>query len=275
MHLNADFLQEAMAGKKLIAFNIVSGKYKDKPEKSKETIKGYNNLQKELPLKIIKIGVKGKFIWIELEKDWVIGMGFGMTGRITQDQTNKFIRFEFLIDGEAPLYYADMRNFGNLFIWKGKKELDKKLAELGADVLDDATLTMEQVSKLFRTSKWQDKEITQALMSQNVLAGVGNYLKAEGLYAANIWPYAKVKDLYDDELYDLYHAIIKIAKESYKVQSGWWDDGEEKPYEDFQEFMKIYKKSKDPKGHKIIAAMDTKDKRTTHWVKEIQTRGKP
>lgn len=274
--LNWDLLNRLLAGKELVGLEFLSGKYVDKSSKFEKVLVGHRALVRELPLKVVDVGRRGKFIWWEMENGMVVGISFGMSGRFSQDGEAKHQRVEVDVrvegdgvGGGEPFYYVDARNFGSWQFWKDDSELKKKLDDLGFDILDDDNLKKEEVVTLFR--KYDRQEITQALMSQKVLAGVGNYIKAEALYRAKIWPYAKVSELSDSELWDLYRAAVEVAKASYETQKDWI---EWRAYTDYQEYMEIYNAKEDRQGREVVRVTDTKDKRTTWWVPEVQVRGK-
>lgn len=264
IHLNTDlFLRKYFLNKQLQDIQIVSGKYiRKKPN-------NFIDFKDKLPAKVIDVDCHGKFAWIKLDNGWLIGIGFGMTGRLVRSEDHPYIRIS-LIGSMTDIHYSDMRNFGNWFFWDNEKPFEKKLKSLGIDVIDDDNLAKGELISLFR--KYNHYEITQALMSQKVLAGVGNYMKSEILYETKIYPYAKVRDLSDDILYKLYKNAVKLAKKAYRIQKPNFANGI--PYEKFQEHMKVYNHEYDPLGNKVTRSNNTKDKRTTHWVRSIQVIGK-
>jgi len=267
VHLNTDLvLRKEILRRTVVDINILSGKYlKKKPL-------NFNKFKEDLPALVTYIGNRGKFVWIKFNNGWYIGLGFGMTGRFSINPETKHHRIELILDNGQTVYYTDPRNFGNWNFWNDKQNLDKKLSELGVDILLEHDLTKEEVVSLFRQKN--DWEITKSLMSQKILAGVGNYLKAEGLYEAKIYPYAKVSDLTDTRLYILYKSLVRWAKYAYIVQAKNANAIHEGSYQDFRSKMNIYSKDTDPLGNTITRSTNTKDGRTTHWVKEVQTIGK-
>jgi formamidopyrimidine-DNA glycosylase len=111
-------------------------------------------------------------------------------------------------------------------------------------------------------------------MNQKVISGVGNYIKAESLWYSRINPHALIKDLTDDHLETLNKAIRFVINKSYQeqgasIQSYYTFDGDSGSA--VQGFV-VYGKRLDYNGNKVIKEQ-TLDKRTTHWVKERQTRG--
>lgn len=271
--LNVDlFLKPILLHKTLVNAKVLSGKFMRKKPIN------MSQFENSLPSKVIKVDKHGKFAWFELANGWIVGIGFGMSGRFTQDSSEQHNRIKLEINDKhtkrsssnKELYYNDARNFGNWYFWKNRDGLNKKLSELGVDFLKNPKMSKKKVADLFR--KYDNLEITKVLMSQKVMAGVGNYAKNEGLYAAKIYPYAKVTNLTDSELHNLYHKLTAIGKRAYKIQKHTFKEGV--PYDDFQRYLKVYKKKRDPFGRSVIRSTNTSDNRTTHWVKEVQVLGK-
>ena len=61
------------------------------------------------------------------------------------------------------------------------------------------------------------REIGAVLLDQNVLAGVGNYLRAEILWVAQISPFVSVADLTETQTGDLCRALMEIARRAYEL----------------------------------------------------------
>jgi len=261
VRLNSDILKKYLKHDKLLDVNIISGKYmKKKPL-------NYAKFISDLPAKIISINTRGKFIWIELDNAWIVGIGFGMTGRFSMHKGLSNTRVVIKGSSGVPIYYVDARNFGNWNFWHGKSELNKKLNDLGHDVITESNLSKKTIVDAFR--KYDHWNVSKVLLSQKVLAGPGNYIRAESLYDAKIYPYAKISDLSDANLYKLYKSVVKIAKHAYLEQKSNFD--KDIPYEKYQDKMKVYRKTHDPRGNKVTRGDDT---RTTWWVPNIQVIGK-
>lgn len=266
VHLNTDFILRPILEKQSICqIKILSGKYlKKKPA-------NFDKFNQSLPAKVTDVCNRGKFIYLKLDNGWSIGIGFGMTGRmITDEPDHSHHRIEILHSTPGvQLFYNDMRNFGNFnFYLPGSDDLEKKLEKLGIDLLQEPEASKTRVVERFRRKpNW---DISKALLSQEILAGVGNYVRAEALYDAKIWPYAKIKDLTDQNLYQIYQSAVKVSQTAYEIQAKYFLDGI--PYQEYQKFMKIYNSDRDPEGNKVERSADT---RTTWWVPKVQTIGKP
>ncbi len=109
------------------------------------------------------------------------------------------------------------------------------------------------------------------MMNQKVVAGIGNYIKAEALYRAKISPHRTVESLSDEELHNLYRCSLWVIKASYEARGATirnyeMPDGSKG---DFKFNFQVYAQETDPDG-RIVIRDKTPDGRTTHWVKEIQ-----
>lgn len=214
-----------------------------------------------------KISCKGKFIWFECEEK-VIFNTLGMTGSWGNTLNNHSrICIEYL-SGEK-IYFNDIRNFGTLHI-KSNHELLKKLNSIGYDMLSKPPDILTFV-RSFR--KNNNKNICVALMNQNIVSGIGNYIKAESLWLSRIYPFALIKDLTDKNLEILYYSVLFVINESYKSQGAtlktyYTFDNESGTYTDK---LYVYGRKTDWHGLPVIKK-ETPDKRTTHFT-ERQTIG--
>lgn len=289
----ADNVSYMLKGRYLNRIEILTEGYKQ--------TKGLSALNATLPKLVTDVKTRGKFTWIELEDGNAIGYGLGMSGNVRIEPTPEYLaeynrkkgtsetaaqylkhahlRIRYANDtdgsGKGHFYYHDVRRFGRWeYLTKG--ELAKKLADLGSDLLQE-TLTDSQVITAFRRKN--SSNICKVLMDQQVLAGIGNYIKAEILYASCIYPLAIVRDIPDDVLIKLYNEAKKIAKNAYMAggASLYTFTGMGGDKSDFKEELVIYNMSKDPLGNPVLRMSEDEspDKRTTHWVREVQTIGVP
>ncbi|HEX5704959.1 MAG TPA: DNA-formamidopyrimidine glycosylase family protein [Pyrinomonadaceae bacterium] len=65
----------------------------------------------------------------------------------------------------------------------------------------------------------RDVPIGAALLNQQIVAGLGNYLRAEILFACRLNPWRAIKDLSDRDLNCLKRAIPKVARRAYDFSS--------------------------------------------------------
>lgn len=256
-----DQLNNELAGKTITMIDIISGRYfyHGPPEGLLEF--------STTPRKIYHVGCKGKFIYFIFEDGWSLWNTLGMSGSWSRE-LDKHSRLSFTLDNGSKLYFNDMRNFGTIKFNDNFLALWNKLDTLGPDIL---VYDMPDQEFRDRFRKYPNKTLAQALMDQKIVSGVGNYIKCEGLYLAKLSPHRTCSSLSDAELNTLNHVVKAIIRDSYKSGGSTF-----KTYKDlngevgnYGERFMIYRKKKDPAGREVIRET-TKDKRTTHWVPEIQ-----
>ena len=270
---------------------ILGGRYQ------KNGLSNLGELMQCLPLKVLSINTKGKFCWIELDQHWYISFTFGMSGAIyyeptegilhdysiqngksiTREEYMKHFHVKFETTNNKCFYYGDIRRFGTITIAHNRSVLDKKLSELGPDMLTGPPITDEEFIRILRQPKFNTKNICKTLMSQKPVSGIGNYIKSEILYECHINPWALVSDIDDQTLIHLHHSIREIALNAYRGHGAtlYTYSGTRREKGTFQNLLKVYGKDVDPYGNKVIQIHEriSPDKRTTHYVPSIQTIG--
>lgn len=261
-----DQLSSKLNDSNILSLDINSGRYiKKKPD-------NYDTFTNLLPTKINSVNCKGKFIWFELENGWMIWNTLGMSGGWKNVKT-KHSHLTLLTEkkgNELELYFDDYRNFGTFKFMNQKKDLDKKLKDLGCDVLRNE-FTKEYCLKVLNTKRNQVKTLPEVLMNQKLFCGVGNYLKSEILYQSKISPHRLINSLTDNEKELIFKNTKDIAYKSYKSGGASVRDFSDLDNEKglYTNILKVYFKKEDSLGNKVKKET-TKDKRTTHWVPEIQ-----
>jgi formamidopyrimidine-DNA glycosylase len=193
--------------------------------------------KKKLPLKIVGVQSKGKFMWVTLqskdEKEYYIMNTFGLAGE--WDFTRKtHSGVEFVLKNsskgkEYKLYFTDPRNFGTIVLTNDRKDVVNKLNSLGSDFLKKSFTTDQFCKRISDYVKLPNgkiseskgkKEVVKVLMDQTkkggIGSGLGNYLVVESLYRAEISPYKTMYEMYKDpelckKLAEAIKYIIKIS----------------------------------------------------------------
>lgn len=205
-------------GSKLKKINVKIPKYYEKLDK--KLLKNY------YPSKIIKIGRKGKFIYLNLENDKNLGFTLGMTGHFWIPSISKnyitteghrynkkydYIEFE---TNKGNFYFNDPRKFGHFYLIE---DIDKKLNTLGVDVLDELPkMSSNKFIDLIR--KHPKKVLADLLLDQKIISGIGNIYRSEAMYRAKINPLREIRDLSDSDLKRLKNALEYVTKISYDNQ---------------------------------------------------------
>lgn len=212
-------LNKHVAGATIKDITIVSGPYKT------NTAKQYEQFRKSrksiIGCEITTVNSKGKFMYWTMKCDGDItkhlGINFGLSGGfrlMANGEQPKSTRIAFNLGTAGMLYYVDQRNFGTLRVMLPDALLTRLSTDLGPDIA--TKINQEVFDAAFAGAA--DTEICMALMDQSIMAGIGNYLRAEVLYAAGIKPFAKVKSvdltLLNNTIYNLTKQIIRVGGSS-------------------------------------------------------------
>lgn len=259
--LFGESLAAVVSGKDIVSVDVISGRYK------KSDVEGLDLFKARLPAKVVGVGVHGKFLYWIITNDVFIYNTLGMTGSWSVTET-KHSRVIFRLGDGTQVFFNDQRNFGTLKLVPGRHELVKKLKSLGPDMLSEQVSDARFTECLMKKPEWT---LSEALMDQSIVSGVGNYVKAESLYRAQLSPHRTVQSLDSTDFSRLRHSVQLVLQDAYKrggasIQTYRDFDGKEGEYS--QRFL-VYNQEQDPNGNRVIREQ-TADGRTTHWVPAVQ-----
>lgn len=257
--LTVDFLNRSLQNRKITEWVFTGGGYTD------ESPEGYDEFDAALPLTVLEVDCKGKFIYFTLidddENEYYIFHSLRMTGR-WQKIHDEYCKWFVEIDNGQTLWFRDPRSFATVKFSTSREELDEKLDSLGPDIMKP-----EFTLPLFKSlaKKYAARNICSFLMDQSVISGCGNYIKAESLYDAKISPLRKIGNLSENEVEILYQALTVIPRISYNksgvsLRDYADENGRKGSYEGF---LKVY-------GNVLATRTKTSDGRNTYWFPDIQ-----
>lgn len=251
-HYTAFRLNAALRDKTLRQITIIDGRYKTHGPPP-----GLADLQASISsgdVVIRGVCAKGKLIYFLLSNHMVLLSTLGLKGAWTRN-FGKHCGIALEADGPpVTFWFRDQLHYGTFSIIP-LAELPAKLQTLGADVTIGEPIE-DWIGMCRKNGTW---EISKFLMNQSRVAGIGNYLKAEVLYAAKICPHALINDLDDEQLLNLENQIMTIPSASYKAKRR---TGPPCP-------LRVYNKRKDPDGN-LVVKTKTSDGRNSHWVPVVQ-----
>jgi formamidopyrimidine-DNA glycosylase len=193
------YIKPILDNERIITYELLSGKYTNK--------KNISNVEKLENLKIIDIILKGKTIFIKCTQNISIAFVHGMTGYYSTEK-EKHSRFVLYLE-DNNLYFNDPRNFGTITVYTSEEEFNKAYNKLGPDILNHDVSYEEFYSRIDKKSKL---EIGHVLLDQNIICGIGNYLRCDILWYSKINHYRKIGSLTENEKKLLYNASINIIK---------------------------------------------------------------
>ena len=139
-------------------------------------------------------------------------------------------RARIVVDGGAAiLYSAPIFNVG-----KGDPTLQiEHLGTLGPDVLPySGTFKQKEFRTRLLAEENQGVTIGAALLNQQIVAGLGNYLRAEVLFACNLNPWRQVGELTAAELKCVAVKAPELARRSYLHSATATDEDRERMKQD-------------------------------------------
>ncbi len=258
-----DALAATFLNKEVSRLDFLSGRYK------KKDFRGYLDFCEEVPRLVTAVSCKGKFIYFLFADGSSLWNTLGMSGYWSHKKGRHARAVMTLKTGES-MFYNDMRNFGTFRFSNDQEELEKKLSTLGPDLLSEE-VNVENFISRFLSGKRKTKPIAQNLMDQSVVSGIGNYLKAEILYATRMSPHRLCENISEREYVSLLNASRDIMRLSYEsggatIRNYRGANGENGVY---TRRFAVYNQGSDPLGNEVVKEK-TADKRTTHWVPKLQ-----
>ena len=236
-------LEEKISGLTIIDVDV----YLDKIIKEPKSINIFRS--EIIGKKIERLDRRGKYLFLHLSDRYVMVIHLRMTGQLLYvaqyEDVTKHTHLIFHINNGYQLRFVDIRQFGTIYLLKEDElETINGLATLGPEPLSENFTTAFLSEKLSKKTK----KIKQALLDQDVVAGLGNIYVDETLFEAGILPDRKANTLTKDEIGKLYQSIVKVIKEAICHRGTSFrdyvdGDGEKGNH---QNYLKVYQKTEQP-----------------------------
>jgi formamidopyrimidine-DNA glycosylase len=155
----------------------------------------------------------GKHLFAEAGSAW-LHLHFGMTGDLEYyvDDEPRFARVMFDFQNAHHLAFIDMRLFGVVDLTPSPEAYIKEHG-LGPDPLEMSLAQFrERIAK-------RRGAIKAMLLSQDVIAGIGNLYADETLFQTSIHPRRPVDRLSDAEVRAVYNAMRRIVREVIRLRA--------------------------------------------------------
>ena len=177
--------------------------------------------------KITGTNRRGKFMWITLNRPFVLTAHLGMSGQFLIHQPNRpkatHIRAQFQLKKalrNLALVFNDQRTFGWLSIEETTNNIPTSALHIAPDPFDpsfDIDATMNNY--LRRTIK-----IKTALLNQEIMSGVGNIYADETLWRAKIHPETLTSDLTKKKIATIIETATTVMQEAISQGGTSFDD---------------------------------------------------
>ena len=155
----------------------------------------------------------GKHLFVDAGGVW-LHMHFGMSGDLAYftEKPPRFARLIFDFDNGAHLAFEDMRLFGIVDLTTSPDDYIRD-HDLGPDPLQ---IDLRRFRALLAKRRGRIKAL---LLSQNVIAGIGNLYADEALYRSGIDPKRPVDKIADAEVKALFTSIRRVLQEAIAFKS--------------------------------------------------------
>jgi len=206
-------LEKRLLSKKIIKVLIKNDNLRYKVNSRLKNLKGFF---------IQKIVRRSKFLLLFFNRDFVLLVHLGMTGKFLIKKNNKSLfsrhyhsdtlhgkhnHIEFLFSNKISLIYNDVRRFG-FFILENSKNIynSKFLKNLGPEPFSNK-LTVNIVKNKMKKSS---RNIKSCLMDQKFIAGIGNIYASEILFKSKIHPTTIAKSISSVKIKKLIKSIKEV-----------------------------------------------------------------
>ena len=173
--------------------------------------------------KILKIKRRGKFLWFELDREFVLVAHLGMSGQ-----------FQLKEPGSAPLkhtrvlislnrydlHFVDQRTFGWISLEEMENGAPTSVRHIALDPFD-MDFNLKSTIEKYLSKK---TEIKRALLNQEIMSGVGNIYADEALWYARINPLQSCEKLTETQVKNIITAARKVMARSLKSGGTSFDD---------------------------------------------------
>jgi len=210
----ADALNEVLAGRQIKHFMARTVNARKWLEQNSSSL---------LKRKVTRVLSHGKHLIGYIDGDYYFHSHLMMWGRwqtfkpAPPDEIDRRERARIVVTrGAAILYSAPIFNVGQGDPYQQVEYLDS----LGPDVLPyDRQFDHKKFRLRLKSKEFRGLTIGAALLDQRVAAGIGNYLRAEILFACRINPWRLVQELSKEELNCLQTTIPELAYRSYSLSA--------------------------------------------------------
>lgn len=230
----------------------------------------------QFPVRIMDVWSWGKKMLIRLESGQCIATSFGLVGLWTHVKPpnpaftivlGEFIAPSVYIE-DTRYYFSQVRPLGRVVGIATQAEYQHFFKDVGQCIIKNP-LSFDQWLPLM--TKRHGKMICIELLEQKRLAGVGNYLRADILWYAQIDPRVLVGNLTPTQLVRLHEAMYRVVQKTVRDCGhsirDWFMPG----YEMGGYKTVVYGQDThyDPLGYKVDNFKDEKD-RTVYWSPTVQ-----
>ena len=177
--------------------------------------------------RITGTGRRGKFLWITLDRPFVLVAHLGMSGQFLIHQKDrpspKHIRAHFGLKKplrKLDLVFNDQRTFGWLSIEELADGVPTSATHIAHDPFDPHFDYQATITKMAK----RNIRIKTALLNQEIMSGVGNIYADEALWQAKVNPESLTSELTSKKIASVIDAATEVMREAITKGGTSFDD---------------------------------------------------
>lgn len=186
-------------------------------------------LDRVIGAKINAVKRRGKFLWLELDRDFALVAHLGMSGQLLVQPASaplqSHLRARFSIvgrfkSGSDQIRFIDQRTFGWLSIEEFIGGVPTSVAHIATDPFEKTF----DIRKVIARIKSKKCAIKPAILNQEIVSGIGNIYADEALWRAKIHPEVVCEDLTEIEIKKVITSAISVMKSAIKSGGTSFDE---------------------------------------------------
>ena len=177
--------------------------------------------------RITGTGRRGKFLWITLDRPFVLVAHLGMSGQFLIAQKDrpaaKHIRAQFALKKSLrsrELLFNDQRTFGWLSVEQLTDGVPSSAQHIALDPFDPGFDYQETITKFAQ----RRVRIKTALLNQEIMSGVGNINADEALWRAKVHPESLTSELSRKKITAVIDSATQVMQEAIAKGGTSFDD---------------------------------------------------
>jgi len=177
--------------------------------------------------KITGTNRRGKFMWLTLNRPYVLVAHLGMSGQFLIHQKDRpkatHVRAQFTLSKTLrtrELVFNDQRTFG----WLSVEETTNNVPTSAHHIAPDPFDPLFDKEKTINNYRKRNIKIKTALLNQEIMSGVGNIYADETLWRAKIHPEISTADLTPKRISTIIDFATEVMSEAIKQGGTSFDD---------------------------------------------------
>ena len=174
--------------------------------------------------KVLDTRRRGKFLWLVLDRPYVLAAHLGMSGQFLIDpQDQRHTRALFHLKRglkNTSLHFNDQRTFGWVSVEEVRDVLPTSVQGIALDPFDKNFNQSQVVEDIRR----RNTTIKTAILNQNIVSGIGNIYADESLWEAKVHPEKRASQMTAREIKRVLDAAKAVMGNALKVGGTSFDE---------------------------------------------------